>query len=97
METQEQQIEIRKEVQSIHSIDINGQVIFNDKIYHISATFQIGYGVINFIATKDKYMRKPVSIKLKKEIQELVNEHYLARYDDYHLPWLGSKILKEII
>tara|TARA_R100001463_G_scaffold525_1_gene2311 strand:- start:189 stop:476 length:288 start_codon:yes stop_codon:yes gene_type:complete len=87
METQEQQIEISREVQSIHSININGQVIFNDKIYHISAIFKVGYGIIEFIATKDKYMRKPVSITLKKELKELVNEHYLARYDDYHMPW----------
>jgi hypothetical protein len=95
METQEQQIEIRKEVQSIHSIDINTQVIFNDKIYHITAIFKIGYGIIEIIAAKDKYMRKPVSITLKKELKELLNQHYLARYDDYHLPW--DKSLKNVI
>ena len=95
METLEQQIEIRKEVQSIHSIDIDGQVRFNNKTYHISATFKVGYGITSFIAAKDKYMRKPVSITLKKEIKELVNEHYLARYDDYHMPW--DRPLNEII
>ena len=72
-------------------------MIFNNKTYHISATFKIGYGIISFIAAKDKNMREPVSIPLKKQIQELVNEHYLVRYDDYHLPWLGSRTLKEII